>query len=53
MFIQCVAIRWCLVYVEHWAGGPDWNGRVVRDVPGLDDDARHGLQRPGVRQAGV
>ena len=30
MFIQCVTITWCLVYVEHWTGGPDWM-RVVRD----------------------
>ncbi len=33
MFIQCVAICWCLVYVEHWAGDSDWEWtRLVRDV---------------------
>ena len=30
MFIQCVAIAWCLFYAEHWTGGPEWT-RTVRD----------------------
>jgi CDP-diacylglycerol--glycerol-3-phosphate 3-phosphatidyltransferase len=24
MFIQCLAISWSLVYVQHWAGDPKW-----------------------------
>jgi CDP-diacylglycerol--glycerol-3-phosphate 3-phosphatidyltransferase len=31
MFIQCVAICWCIFYVEHWTTGPDWT-RLVRDA---------------------
>jgi CDP-diacylglycerol--glycerol-3-phosphate 3-phosphatidyltransferase len=31
MFIQCVAICWCIFYVEHWTAGPDWT-RLVRDA---------------------
>jgi CDP-diacylglycerol---glycerol-3-phosphate 3-phosphatidyltransferase len=38
MFIQCVAVCWCLFYVEHWVGAdgrvlPDWEWtRLARDV---------------------
>jgi CDP-diacylglycerol---glycerol-3-phosphate 3-phosphatidyltransferase len=31
MFIQCVAVCWCIFYVEHWTSGPDWT-RFVRDI---------------------
>jgi len=31
MFVQCFAICWSLVYVEHWANGPVWTV-YVRDV---------------------
>jgi CDP-diacylglycerol---glycerol-3-phosphate 3-phosphatidyltransferase len=31
MFVQCVAICWCIFYVEHWRDGPDWT-RLVRDL---------------------
>ena len=31
MFVQCVAISWSLVWVAHWADGPEWT-RLVRDA---------------------
>jgi CDP-diacylglycerol---glycerol-3-phosphate 3-phosphatidyltransferase len=31
MFVQCVAIGWCLCYVEHWRTGPEWT-ELVRDL---------------------
>jgi CDP-diacylglycerol---glycerol-3-phosphate 3-phosphatidyltransferase len=33
MFIQCIAVCWCLVYVNHWYGDARWEWtRLVRDI---------------------